>query len=151
MLFPNTEQPWQMLPFLAVLSYFLGVCMKQHTAWARVERLPALSWSRQLKTSKINSSMLPLFCFIFKPLYWGHFHLSITFSEHSIPLRVIKVSHFFFFLLRWSAWNVSLGRRLHCSSTFALSVRCVSSLSSYIVSIADNQTAHLFDTVADGG
>lgn len=100
MLFPNTEQPRQMLPFFAVLSYFLGVYTKQHTAWARVERLPALSWreiSRQLKTSKINSSMLPLFCFIFKPLYWGHFHLSITFSEHSIPLRVIKVSHFFSF------------------------------------------------------
>lgn len=36
MLFENTEQPRQMLPFLAVLSYFGGVHMKQQHA-ARVE------------------------------------------------------------------------------------------------------------------
>lgn len=60
---------------------------------------------------KWNQACCLLSCVIFKLHCWGHFHLlhhfHVTFSEHSIPLRVIKVSNYFSFsFLRWNVSSV---------------------------------------------
>lgn len=112
--FPHPHGPRQMLLFLITLPDFGGVQNSySNNAWV----CAYLAGEREIKKEKQmkwSQACCLLSCVIFKLHCRGHFHLlhhvHVTFSEHSIPLRVIKVSHYFSFSsLRWNVSSVWSG------------------------------------------
>lgn len=107
----------------------------------------------------MKSSMLPAFYVLFLNSIPGNISIfCITFISHFLNTVFLLGSlkfHIFslFSFLRWnvlSVWSRPLWQNFYHLSTFTISTYDTSPRSSKFISISDNWTAHLFDTIAAG-